>query len=194
MSHKQYIEARWNQNKSKYRMRLAFEQLANYPFLILLLAPLALLGLLLWNIRKDFMNYLDVMQISNPFYNYISIFITVLLVFLVLIWILEEIGEITAQKIEADIQESFTEHDMRNGCPILMSKKRVKKTKVMRLIFYSTIPLSVWIEKSENICTALNVYLAEEISHYNNHGRMVVLYVVKGITQQKREGLYDDEL
>lgn len=194
MNYKQYIEARWNQNRSKYRIRLAFEQLANYPFFILLFAPLALLGLLLWNIRKDFMNYLDEMQINHPFYNYIFIFISILLVLLVFLWILEEIGEITAYKIEADIQEAFTEHDMRNGFPILISKKRIKKTKVMRLIFYSTIPISVWIEKSENICTSLNVYLAEDISHYNNHGRMVVLYVANGIKQLKREGLYDDEL
>ena len=113
---------------------------------------------------------------------------------LLLLFILETIGKLTARKEEVALLIAFSPKDLRNGCPILMSKKRLKETNVIRREYYSDIPLHIWEEKKNAIADAMNIRFVEEIQYGGRaNGKRIVLYTTSGRKAEGRGKLYDEE-
>lgn len=91
---------------------------------------------------------------------------------------------------------AFSAKDLRNGCPILINKRKIRATDVTVREFYSNIPYDVWIEKKEAIADAMNVHFIEEIQYggkSNNNGKIIVIKTAKGRKPTNRGILYDEE-
>ena len=105
------------------------------------------------------------------------------------------IANVLAQKDEAALQNAFNPQELRNGCPILISKKQIKGSRVTRREFYSNIPMRIWVERQEDIADAMNIHFVEKLQYgANGNGKRIVMYTVAGRKSISKKELYDDEL
>ena len=89
---------------------------------------------------------------------------------------------------------AFEPKELRNGCPILMSKKKLKGTSAIKREYYSDIPLYVWEEKKNAIADAMNIRFVEEIQYGGRaNGKRVVIYTTSGRKAESKGKLYDEE-
>ena len=107
--------------------------------------------------------------------------------------LIDVIGEFTARKDEAKLYVAFNSQELRNGCPILMDKKRMKSNVTMRE-FYSDISMNSWIEKQEEIADAMNCHFVEKLRYGGKaDGKRIVMVTAKGRKNISRGNLYDEE-
>lgn len=192
MSDKKYINERRNRKKNFLRLRLGISQLFSKPWLNILLIPIVALAVLSWLQRGKIINLFNVPQLMLPIFKYSINILVILLPVMLLLFLLNTIGEMTAKNDEADLVEAFDTQDLRNGCPILMRKQKIKGSNVIMREFYSSIPLKRWVEKQDSIEDAMNVHLVEKLKYGKSDGRRIVMLAVKGRCATKRGGLYDE--
>lgn len=190
-----YIHRRENGRKQRLRIRLGILQMIYKPLLSLLLLPIIVGTIFLW-IKKDIaFSVFDVPQMLFPIYKYSVLLIEVLLPIILIFAVIEIIGNVTARKDEADLQNAFNKQELRNGCPILMNKRRIKGSNVIMREFYSNIPMRTWLERQEDIADAMNVHFVEELCYGGkSNGKRIVMYTAQGRKITSRGTLYDEEL
>lgn len=178
------------------RLKLGFNQLIHKPILNLLWLLVCLVTAIIIVLKKELTAIINIPQLIEPAFN-IALNIFVFLIPIIMIFaILEYIGELTARRDENKLMVAFSAKNLRNGCPILISKNRVRKTDVVIRAYYSNIPLSVWIDNKNAIADAMNVHFVEEIQYggkSNNNGKIIVIKTAKGRKTIDRGILYDDE-
>lgn len=125
-----YIQQRRNRKKQQLRLRLGVLQMIHKPLLCLCLIPIVALAVFIWVKRDVIISLMAVPEILFPVWKYSISFIALLFPFLLIWGLIELIGNLTAQRDEGDIEEAFEPQDLRNGCPILMNKKRIKEAKL----------------------------------------------------------------
>jgi predicted membrane protein len=195
MNNVDYIQRRQNSRKQWLRIRLGVLQMIYKPLFHLFLLPIIAGTIFLW-VKKDIaFTLFDVPQILFPIYKYSVLLIMVLLPVIFTLAVIEAIGNMTAKKDEQNLAEAFDNHDLRNGCPILMNKKRIKGSNVTMREFYSSgIPMKVWVEKQENIADVMNVHFVEPFRYGGkSNGRRIVMYTAPGRETVLKGILYDDE-
>lgn len=195
MNNVDYIQRRQNSRKQWFRIRLGVLQMIYKPLFHLFLLPIIAGTIFLW-VKKDIaFTLFDVPQILFPIYKYSVLLIMVLLPVIFTLAVIEAIGNMTAKKDEQNLAEAFDNHDLRNGCPILMNKKRIKGSNVTMREFYSSgIPMKVWVEKQENIADVMNVHFVEPFRYGGkSNGRRIVMYTAPGRETVLKGILYDDE-
>ncbi len=195
MNNVDYIQRRQNSRKQWLRIRLGVLQMIYKPLFHLFLLPIIAGTIFLW-VKKDIaFTLFDVPQILFPIYKYSVLLIMVLLPVIFTLAVIEAIGNMTAKKDEQNLAEAFDNHDLRNGCPILMNKKRIKGSNVTMREFYSSgIPMKVWVEKQENIADVMNVHFVEPFRYGGkSNGRRIVIYTAPGRETVLKGILYDDE-
>ncbi len=187
---------RRNRVKQRLRIRLGILQMIHMPILNTLLVPIVILEVAIWKVKDKVFAMIDIPQILFPICKFSINFLTIMIPILVLCFLLEMIGNLIARKDEQDLAEAFDSHDLRNGCPILMNKKRIKGSNVIMREFYSSsIPMKVWIEKQEDIADSMNVHFVEPLRYGGkSNGRRIVMYTASGRENASRGNLYDDEL
>ena len=179
--------------KEYSRVRLGVMQMIYKPILSLILIPILSSAVVIWREKNKLILLLDIPSIMIPFIQFVVNFLSVSIPLLLLAGLFVTIGNITAQKDEADIAEAFTSQDLRNGCPILIFKKRIKGTQVTIREFHSSIPLKIWIDKMDSIADAMNISFVETIGYGRSNGRRVVLHSVPGREIKSRGNLYDED-
>lgn len=196
MENNTYNIRRKNQIKQLLRLRLSFQQLIEKPILNLLWLFVDLFIAIIVVLKNKIVEFITIPQLIEPVFNIaLNVFI-VLMPILLLLAILECIGELTARKDENKLMVAFSAKDLRNGCPILINKRKIRATDVTVREFYSNIPYDVWIEKKEAIADAMNVHFVEEIQYGgkgNNNGKIIVIKSAKGRKPTDRGILYDEE-
>ena len=195
MNNVDYIQRRPNSRKQWLRIRLGVLQMIYKPLFHLFLLPIIAGTIFLW-VKKDIaFTLFDVPQILFPIYKYSVLLIMVLLPVIFTLAVIEAIGNMTAKKDEQNLAEAFDNHDLRNGCPILMNKKRIQGSNVTMREFYSSgIPMKVWVEKQENIADVMNVHFVEPFRYGGkSNGRRIVMYTAPGRETVLKGILYDDE-
>lgn len=177
------------------RVRLGVLQMIHMPILIILLAPLAVFTVLLWKVKDSALAMVEVPKILLPIWECSIYFIVIMFPIFILLFLLESIGNHTAEKDEMNLEEAFDKRDLRNGCPILINKKRVKNSDVIMREFYSSIPMRVWVEKQDDIADSMNIHFVEPLRYggKNLNGRRIVMYTTSGRKPASRGILYDDE-
>jgi hypothetical protein len=98
-----------------------------------------------------------------------------------------------ARRIEDRLFLAFERNDLIiNGCPILVSRERIKGTKIYILDFYSMgIALRRWEELQAEIEDALNVNLVEPIQYRGNNRNRILLYCAHGVKPLERGDLIE---
>ena len=94
------------------------------------------------------------------------------------------IGERTARKDETNIILAFTNVNMLNQPPILISKKKDRKREVMIREFYSNQAMHIWEEKKKDIQAKFSGTFVGKGLEYggknHNDGKKIILYLPKG--------------
>jgi len=195
MEENKYIKQRRARKKQYLRLRLGISHMIHKPLLNILLVPIIVFTVFIW-VKKDMvLEMFEVPQILSPIYKYTINILTLLLPFILLVTLIEAIGNIIARIDESDLQEAFNNQELRNGCPILMNKKRIKGSNVIMREFYSNIPMKTWIEKQEDIADAMNCHFVEKLRYGGKaDGKRIVMVTVKGRKRAQRGKLYDDDL
>ncbi len=181
--------------KCYFRLALALQQLISRPYLNFF--PLAVLASFyrFWVQKSDF--YANSPELILPLWRGIveiggtSLF--VILFILTVYWI----GVITAKRDEHSLEIAFTEHDLRNGCPVLIKKRMDKETRVTTRVFYSNISMERWKVNKENIADSMNLHFVNPDLEYGgknkDYGKWIVMYSQKGRKPLERGVLYDEE-
>ena len=194
MNDNQYLEQRRSSKKQRLRIRLGILQMIHKPLLNILLIPIITLTVIIWMKKDIVFTLFEVPQILFPIYKYTIIILAVFLPLLFLFALIEAVGNVTARKDEADLQEAFDRQELRNGCPILMDKKRIKGSNVTMREFYSNIPMKTWIERQEEIADSMNVHFVEKLKYGGkSNGKRIVMHTAQGREITARGKLYDDE-
>ena len=185
---------RRNRIKQWLRIRLGILQMIHMPILNVLFIPIVILAVAIWKVKNKVFAMIEIPQILLLIYKFCINFFAVILPILVIFFLLEVIGNLTARKDEQDLAEAFDNHDLRNGCPILMNKKRIRGSNVIMREFYSSgIPMKVWEEKQEAIADSLNIHFCEPLRYGKSNGRRILMYTAVGRETTSRGDLYDDE-
>lgn len=196
MENNTYNIRRKNQIKQLMRLKLGFNQLIHKPILNLLWLLVCFVTAIIIVLKNELTEIINIPQLIEPIFN-IALNIFVFLIPIIMIFaILEYIGEYTARRDEAKLMVAFSAKDLRNGCPLLVNKRKIRGTDVTVREFYSNIPYDVWIEKKEAIADAMNVHFVEEIQYGgkgNNNGKIIVIKSAKGRKPTDRGILYDEE-
>jgi len=178
---KQYLQNKQRRVRNICHWRLAVNQMIQCPLLCILLLPIVALTVFFW-MKFDFViTMFDVPKIILPVYVIVIKSIGVLIP-LILVWgLIDVIGTLTAREDEVSLQMAFKENELRNGSPILMYKRKDKKTKRTIRKWYSPIPKKVWIERQGEIAHAMNIRYIEKIRYSGKlNGNRIVMYSLEG--------------
>lgn len=182
-----------NRKMRRLRICLGIEQMKEKPILDILFLMILIFAVILWIVKDRILTMFDVPDILLPIWKgSVYLFLAMIPIFS-LIFLLEVIGNMTAQKDENALARAFDSYDLRNGSPILMSKKRIKGTKVIRREFYSSIPMETWEKKKDYIADCMSVHFVEPLQYGGNEGGRIVMYTAKGREPIPRGVMYDDE-
>ena len=103
----------------------------------------------------------------------------------------------TARKDEADLQEAFEKNELRNGCPILINKKRIKGSDVIMREFYTEIPEKIWDKRKNEIADSMNIHYVKKDKPFSHgkkaNGRRIVMYSGVGREDPERGEIYDEQ-
>lgn len=194
MFEENYKEKRRKRRKEFYRIRLGMLQMLRKPYLAIMILPIIFGAVFIWQERAKVLQVFDVSPLLEKMYDYIYCILAIFLPIILLIAVLESIGEITARKIEADLQETFNEKELRNGSPILVDKRRIKHTDVIEWELYSEIPLEIWEKRQNAIQDLMCVSFVDKIKRNINNSRRIILTTRKGRGKREIGVVEDDEL
>lgn len=196
MENNHYFITQKNRRKQLLRIRLGFFQFVHKPVLNLLWLFVVTFTVVITILKNEIVEITNIPPIIKPIFNITINLFVFLIPALLILALLERIGELTARRDEAKLMIAFSAKDLRNGCPILISKRKAKGTDVTVREFYSNIPYDVWIEKKESIADAMNVHFVEDIQYggkKSNNGKIIVIKTAKGRKPTDRGVLYDEE-
>jgi hypothetical protein len=194
MNNNKYLEQRKNRKKQWYRIRLGVLQFIHKPILNIFGILVIVASFLLVTGKGKAMKYFDIPEVLFPVLNFCMNFMIIFLPIMFALVLFRVIGELTARRDEANLMMAFDSKELRNGCPILMNKKKIKGTSVIIREFHTYIPYNTWFDKKNAIADVMNVHFVEEIEYGGKaNGNRIVIKTARGRKSIKRDGLYDDE-
>lgn len=143
--------------------------------------------------KNILLSSLDMPQLLEPIFRWCLLAFLVIFPILLIVGMIQGIGEITARRDEADVYRAFSDRrDVKNEAPILIYKKKIKGRDVTVREFYTTIPMERWQDRKEAICDILNIHIIGDIEYSNHNGHKIVIKSAKGRKTSERGVLYDD--
>ena len=191
-----YLIRKQNQRKQLYRFRLGLFQFINKPILNLIWLALVPLIYLIIKGKNFLIDRLNLPSITESVFIIAINLLAFLLPIILVLYLIETLANRIAQRDENALMVAFSSKALRNGCPILVGKKRIKNSNVITREYYSNISLDVWNEHKNAIADALNAHFVEEIQYGgkgNNNGKIIVIKTAKGRKPIDRGTLYDEE-
>ena len=196
MDNKEFNEKRHNRKKQEYRFILGIQQLWNYPLLNLVSLLFAVGVVFLVMAERKYIASVEVYPMFETIFSVCMTAITITFPIICAFGIVQFIGFCFAIKDEADLEIVFGDkRDVKNQPPMLISKKKDRKSGVTKREFYTTIPMERWQEKKEAICDRLDVHLIGDITYggrKKNKGNHIYFESAKGRNPKERGVLYDD--
>ena len=114
---------------------------------------------------------------------------------ILLVYIIQIIGERAAIKDETNILLVFTNVKLLNQPPILISKKKDRKKEIIVREFYTNQPLHIWEEKKKDIQAKFSSTFVGKGLEYggknHNDGKKIILYMRKGLQAEDRGTMYE---
>ena len=196
MNNKKYNEQRYNRKKQRYRLTLGFQQLLNHPLLNLLWILFVVGVVFMVTGGKNLIENMEVYPMFATMFNACMSAVLMILPVICAIEIIQFVGFCFAIRDEADMEIVFDDkRDVRNQPPILIYKKKDKKSGVIKREFYTTIPMERWQEKKEAICDRLDIHLIGDFSYggkKKNKGNQIFFESAKGRKPSEKGTMYDD--
>lgn len=196
MNNKEFNDQRHNRKKQLYRFTLGIQQLWNYPLLNLVWILFAGGVVILVMAKNKYVASMEVYPMFETIFLVCITAITIMFPIICAIGIVQFIGFCFAIKDEADMEIVFGDkRDVKNQPPMLISKKKDRKSGVIKREFYTTIPRKVWEEKVDEICDRLSIHLIGHITYggrKKNKGNHIYFESAKGRKPKERGVLYDD--
>ena len=194
----QFNKERYNRKKQWYRFNLGIQQLWNYPVLNIIWIVFVVGVVFLAMVEKKYIANVEVCSMFETIFS-VCMRITIIIVPVICaIGLIQIIGFCFAIKDEADMEIIFGDkRDVKNQQPILMYKKKDRKSGVIGREFYTTIPMERWQEKREAICDRMNIHIIGDITYggkKKNKGHRIYFEAATGRTPTERGALYDDTL
>ena len=191
-----YSQSRQNRKRNTCHWRLALLVMIQNPLLFIFVLPIVVLAIFIWLKMDLVIMAFNVPEIMIPMYINIVRLLGVLIPLLLVWGLIDVIGTLTARKDEVNIQMAFKEGELRNGSPILMYKRKDKKTGVTVREWYSHIPMKLWVERQEEIADAMNIHFTEKFRYGGkSDGNRIVMCSAKGRgTLVKESPIYDKDL
>lgn len=187
----------YNQIKSLLRLRLGFSQMIYHPYINIPIIALIVLFIIIWNNIDRFIFSHSISALIHPIFQY-SVYTALILSFTVFLFgYIGWVGFITARHDEKCLMKAFTEHERRNGCPVLVYRRKIKGTDVTVRIFYSDIPLKYWLAKMDDIADQMNICFARMPDYggkNNSNSKLIFMHTTPGRKPADRGILYDEEL
>lgn len=191
-----YNEERYNSKRNIYHWVLAFQQIKLHIILLALFLPIVVLTIVIWGKMDFFLTIFEAPKMIRPIYE-MTIKAFGVIIPILLAWaIIEAIGSLTARKDEQSILMAFDEKELRNGSPILMYKSRDKTRGYISRVWYSPIPLGIWIERQDRIEHQMKETIIKELDYDEKaKDNRIVMVSVKGMKRVKEEKPFlDNEL
>ena len=190
----QYIQNIYNRTRNKGHWMLALGQMKQYPLLFILAIPIIALTVIIWVKMGFAFTVFAVPKMLLPAYT-VTVKVLGVIVPILLLWgLVDVIGTLASRKDEALIQMAFREKELRNGSPILIYKRKDKKTGVTVREWYSPIPMNLWVERQEEIADAMNIHFVQNFRYGGkSNGNRIVMYSAEGREATSRGVLYDEE-
>lgn len=193
-----YLRARRNRIKLYFRLCLGLRQLIYRPYNNVVPLLLALLFAELWKYKEVLFPLKAVPLPLIPIFQHTFSLAVVLIPITFLMGFLKFLGNMTARRDETDLIIAFTEKDLRNGHPLLISREKIKGTNVTIREFFSNIPMKTWADRKAELADQMNVHFVEPCIEYggkrNDNGNRIRLYTAPGRKRPERGNLYDNEL
>ena len=141
----------YNRKKNFSHWGLAFQQIKINPALAVTYLPIVVATIVIWIKMDNLLTFFEVPKIISPIYE-ITVKAFGVIIPTILAWgVIEVIGSLTARKDEQSILMAFDEKELRNGSPILMYKSKDKTRGYITRVWYSPIPLGIWIERQDRV-------------------------------------------
>lgn len=193
-----YLQAKRNRTRLYFRLRLGLGQLVSRPYNIIIPLLLLFLFLELWKYKWTLFPFEAVPVPLQPIYQCTISVGVVLIPIVFLIGFLEFLGNMTARCDEGNLIIAFTVKDLRNGHPLLISRKKITGTDITIREFFSNIPMNIWVDRKEELADQMNVHFVEPCIEYGgkkkDNGKRIRLYTAPGRKRLERGDLYDSEL
>ena len=195
MRENRYLKEKYNRMRTWSRIRLGVQQLIQRPYWNLLIF-LALGSFpVLKRIANQMLLHMPVSEKLLPVFEIAMRMINVIVPILLVFYIIQTIGEKTAEKEEANIISAFIHVKVMNQPPILWSKKTDRRTGVTVREFYTNQPMYIWKEKMEDIEDAFSGRLVGKKLEYGgkNHedGKKIIMHMAKGRQGKDRGIMYE---
>lgn len=187
-----FNENRYRQKKNIYRLKLGIQQFINYPFLNLLWGIFIFAIVLLVKAERMFMSNIEVHPIFEIIFPLCMNAILIIVPAVFAMGLLWAVGNWFSIKDEADLEIVFGDRREFRQAPILIYKKKDRKSGVIKREFYSMIPMELWQEKKEAICDTMDIHLIGDFCYGGNKGNHIYFESAKGRKPQERGMLYDD--
>jgi hypothetical protein len=189
------IKQRRNRKKLSLRLCKGFSNIGEKPWKCLFVVMTALVVSVIWSyINKA----LSLINIDIPLFPQVLDWATsalmIIIIFLPIFAVIMLLGSpFNARRIEDNLYAAFDSKDLKlNGCPILVSREKIKGSKIFVLDFYSMgIALKRWEELQPEIEDALNVHLVEPIQYRGNDRNRILLYCAHGVKPPERSDLIE---
>lgn len=193
---KKYNEERYNRKKNISHWGLALQQIKINPVLLVMFLLIVVATFIIWMKMDYLLAFFEVPKILSSIYE-ITIKALGVIIPIISTWgVIEVIGSLTARKDEQLILMAFDEKELRNGSPILMYKSRDKARGYINRVWYSPIPLGIWIERQDRIEHQMKETIIKELDYDEKaKDNRIVMVSIKGMKRVKGEkSFFDDEL
>lgn len=197
MDNNQYNENRYNRNLQWYRLTFGLQQMTVHPLVnVLWIIFAAGVVVLVW-CEKKYVSVINAPSIIAPVFQACMKAMVIIFPIICAIGLCQFIGYMFAKNDEADMCLVFgSKRDIKNQPPILIYKKKDRKTGVTRREFYTSIPMERWKENKDAICDRLDVHLIGDISYggkKHNKGNHICFKSAEGRMPEDRGVMYGDE-
>lgn len=188
-----YNEEQYNRKVLFLHCGLAFQQIRSHPVLLVLYLPIVVLAIGMWANMNTLLTLFEVPKILSPFYE-ITVKTFGAIIPVILVWgLVEAIGSLAARRDEQSILMAFDEKELRNGSPILMYKSKDKTRGYISRVWYSPIPLGIWIERQDRIEHQMRESIIKELDYDEKaKDNRIVMISVKGMKRVKDEKPFRD--
>lgn len=196
MDSKKYNEQRYNRKKQKYRFLLGVQQLSNYPILNLIWVIFAIGIIFCAEVEKKYVQNIEVYPMFTTIFSACMTIILIAFPIICAIGFIQMIGFCFAIKDESDLELVFAGgKNIKDQPPLLVRKKKDRKSGVIRREFYTSIPMEEWQKKREAICDRMDIYLIGDITYggnKKNKGNHIYFEAINGRKPKERGVLYDE--
>lgn len=193
-----YLKKKRNKIELLLRLFMGLQQLIYRPYKNWMILTFIGAFSIVWKGRYKLFGFAVIPECLTPIYQYLVAVMLLIALVLFLLLLIKQIGYWSSRRDEGCLIVAFKPVDLRNGYPILISKRKLKGTDVVRREFYTMIPKNRWEELQEEIADALNVTFVKPCIEYGgkrkDKSHRMVIYTTPNRRHKERGILYDEEL